>query len=41
MLDLSALSNLTASLIVKFSNDFYPDLSLGLRSNYNFEIGPA
>jgi MtrB/PioB family decaheme-associated outer membrane protein len=40
MVDLSPTSNLTASMLVKFSKDVYPDGSSGLRNNHNLVIGP-
>jgi MtrB/PioB family decaheme-associated outer membrane protein len=39
-LDLSPADNLTASLMVKYANDTYPDGSYGLRNNRNISIGP-
>jgi MtrB/PioB family decaheme-associated outer membrane protein len=39
-LDVSPTNDLTASLIVKFSNDKYPDNSTGLRNNHNIIVGP-
>ena len=40
MIDLSPINNLTASLMVKYSSDRYPDSSYGLRNNHNLVIGP-
>jgi MtrB/PioB family decaheme-associated outer membrane protein len=39
-LDLSPTNTLTASLMVKYSNDFYPNDQYGLRNNHNIEVGP-
>ena len=39
-IDLSPIHDLTASLMVKFSHDVYPDGSTGLRNNHNLVIGP-
>lgn len=38
--DLSPLNNLTATLLVKFSDDRYPDTTYGLRNNHNIVVGP-
>ena len=40
MIDLSPTHNLTASLMVKYSHDTYPDGTTGLRNNHNLVIGP-
>ena len=40
MLDWSPLNNLTATLMVKFSHDKYPDGADGMRNNHNLVIGP-
>jgi len=39
-LDFSPLNDLTASLMVKYDNDTYPDGSYGLRNNHNISVGP-
>jgi MtrB/PioB family decaheme-associated outer membrane protein len=39
-LDVSPTDNLNASLVVKFSNDKYPDGTYGLRNNHNLFISP-
>ena len=39
-LDASPTNNLTASLIVRFANDFYPNSTYGLRNNHNLTVGP-
>jgi MtrB/PioB family decaheme-associated outer membrane protein len=39
-LDFSPIHSLNATLMAKFSNDVYPQSQNGLRSNYNFQIGP-
>jgi MtrB/PioB family decaheme-associated outer membrane protein len=40
MVDLSPDETVTASFIVKFSNDRYPDTTYGLRNNHNLSVGP-
>jgi MtrB/PioB family decaheme-associated outer membrane protein len=39
-IDFSPTHTLTTTLLLKFSNDFYPNDQYGLRSNHNIEIGP-
>ena len=39
-LDVSPNNTLTGSLLLKFSNDRYPDGSYGLRNNHNIVVGP-
>ena len=38
--DISPDDTVTASLVVKFSNDQYPNDAYGLRNNHNFVVGP-
>ncbi len=39
-LDLSPMHNLSASMMVRYSNDSYPDTTYGLRNNHNLRVGP-
>jgi hypothetical protein len=39
-LDASPTSDLTASLMVKFAKDTYPEGTYGLRNNHNLSVGP-
>jgi MtrB/PioB family decaheme-associated outer membrane protein len=39
-LDYAPIHSVNTTLMVKFSNDNYPDTQNGLRNNYNFLIGP-
>jgi MtrB/PioB family decaheme-associated outer membrane protein len=39
-LDVSPVESVNASLVVKYSNDTYPDGTYGLRSNHNLFISP-
>lgn len=38
--DLSLIPNMSASLMVKYADDRYPDSTYGLRNNHNLTIGP-
>jgi len=39
-LDYSPIHDMTASLMIKYARDTYPDGSTGLRNNHNLTIGP-
>ncbi len=39
-LDFSPLHSVNTTLMVKYSNDNYPDTAYGLRNNHNIQVGP-